>query len=65
MGRALLQDPDMRRFECGVCWTVYDPREGDAEWQVAPGTPFGSLPGHWTCPRCACERDRFLEIHDE
>ena len=54
----------MKRFECGVCWKVYDPRVGDEEWQVAPGTPFEALPPHWTCPRCAAERERFFEVDD-
>jgi len=52
------------RFECGVCWTIYDPAEGDAAWQVAPGTPFAELPAHWTCPCCGTERERFLELQD-
>jgi rubredoxin len=51
-------------YECGVCWTVYDPAAGDPVWQVAPGTPFAALPSHWTCPNCAAERDRFLELGD-
>jgi rubredoxin len=57
-------DPAMRRYECGVCWQVYDPAAGDPVWQVPPGTPFSSLPAHWSCPACAAERDRFLELDD-
>ena len=53
-----------RRFECGVCWEVYDPARGDPVWQVAPGTAFDRLPAHWSCPVCAAERDRFLEVDD-
>ena len=56
--------PQTRRFECGVCWEIYDPARGDPEWQVPPGTPFDALPAHWSCPRCAAERDRFLEVGD-
>lgn len=56
--------PEHRRYECGVCWEVYDPRLGDPVWQVPPGTPFDELPRHWTCPRCAAERERFLELPD-
>jgi rubredoxin len=51
-----------RRYECGVCWEIYDPAAGDPVWQVPPGTPFESLPAHWSCPVCAAERDRFLEL---
>ena len=53
-----------RRFECGVCWEVYDPARGDPEWQVPPGTAFEALPAHWTCPHCAAERERFLALDD-
>ena len=56
--------PANRRYECGVCWEVYDPALGDPAWQVAPGTPFDALPAHWSCPVCAAERDRFLELAD-
>jgi rubredoxin len=34
------------RFECGVCWQVYDPAVGDPVWQIAPGVPFEELPEH-------------------
>jgi rubredoxin len=53
------------RYECGVCWQVYDPAAGDPFWQVPPGTAFKDLPAHWSCPVCAAERDRFLELKDD
>ena len=56
--------PAARRYECGVCWTVYDPAAGDPEWQVEPGTPFDRLPEHWSCPNCAAERSKFLELEE-
>ena len=31
-------------MECGVCWTRYDPAEGDAVAQIPAGTPFSALP---------------------
>jgi rubredoxin len=65
VSQPLRREPDMRRFECGVCWDIYDPRQGDPVWQVPPGTPFEALPEHWSCPNCASERDRFLEIDNE
>ena len=48
--------------ECGICWYVYDPGEGDPMWQVPPGTPFEELPEHWSCPRCAGEKTRFMPV---
>jgi rubredoxin len=53
------------RLECRICWTVYDPAEGDAVWQVPPGTPFTSLPAHWSCPNCSATQDEFLVLHDD
>jgi len=53
-----------RRYECKVCWTVYDPAAGDPVWQIAPGTPFSHLPPHWTCPNCATEQSGFLPLDD-
>lgn len=52
------------RYECKVCWTVYDPAQGDPVWQIPPGTAFGALPPHWTCPNCATERSGFLALDD-
>lgn len=57
--------PRTRRYECGVCWAVYDPAAGDPLWQVEPGTPFEALPEHWSCPNCAAERTTFLVLGDD
>jgi rubredoxin len=50
-----------QRMECGVCWHVYDPAEGDAVWGVEPGTPFTELPEDWRCPHCDAPREKFLK----
>jgi len=52
------------RLECGVCWWVYDPAQGDEVWQIAPGTPFAELPGHWRCPVCDAPPDKFMVLSD-
>lgn len=59
------QDERLRpetRLECGVCWHVYDPAEGDATWDIPPGTAFADLPDHWRCPQCDNERSVFLPL---
>ena len=38
------QVPPDARLECKICWWVYDPAEGDAVWQIPPGTAFADLP---------------------
>jgi rubredoxin len=53
------------RYECGVCWHVYDPAEGDPVWQVAPGTRFEDLPEEWCCPNCDSPQARFMRVADD
>lgn len=50
--------------ECGICWYVYQPAQGDDVWQVPPGTPFEALPDDWRCPRCDSAKDRFLPLRE-
>ncbi|HMD73331.1 MAG TPA: rubredoxin [Steroidobacteraceae bacterium] len=54
----------VERWECAVCWTVYDPAEGDPVAQVAPGTPFAALPENWTCPNCEAPKHKFMVAID-
>ncbi len=53
------------RLECGICWWVYDPAEGDAAAAILPGIPFAELPEHWRCPRCDAPPDKFMVLRDE
>ncbi|WP_025038693.1 rubredoxin [Bradyrhizobium sp. DOA9] len=50
------------RLECGICWTVYDPADGDDVAQIAPGTPFAALPEEWHCPNCDAPKSKFMAI---
>jgi rubredoxin len=50
------------RMECGICWHVYDPADGDPVWQVEPGTPFADLPEDWRCPNCDAPRTKFMRL---
>jgi rubredoxin len=53
------------RMECGICWTIYDPAEGDAVAQIVAGTPFAGLPEDWHCPNCDAPRSKFMAVeHD-
>ena len=57
--------PLTTRFECGVCWWVYAPDDGEPVWQIPPGTPFLALPAHWTCPQCEGAAEQFMVIGGE
>lgn len=51
-------------MECKICWTPYDPAEGDDTRQIGPGTAFLDLPDDWTCPGCSAPRAQFLVRED-
>lgn len=51
-------------MECKICWTPYDPAEGDDSRQILPGTPFLDLPEDWTCPGCSAPKAQFLVRED-
>ena len=51
-------------MECKVCWTPYDPAEGDEIRQIDPGTPFAALPEDWSCPNCSAPAAQFLVRED-
>ncbi|WP_413720823.1 [NiFe]-hydrogenase assembly chaperone HybE [Silicimonas sp. MF1-12-2] len=51
-------------MECKICWTPYDPTEGDDTRQVEPGTPFTDLPHDWSCPNCSAPKEQFMVLED-
>ena len=57
-------ESDDDKMECGICWRVYDPAEGDAVWQIPAGTPFASLPEDWKCPNCDAPQSKFMRLGD-
>ena len=51
-------------MECKICWTPYEPAEGDDTRQVEPGTPFAALPEDWSCPNCSAPKEQFMVLED-
>jgi rubredoxin len=47
------------KWKCVVCGYIYDPKKGDAESNVDPGTPFEDMEDDWTCPDCGGAKDGF------
>ena len=55
---------DQTKMECKICWYVYDPAQGDAQWLIPAGTPFSALPVHWRCPNCDGDSEQFMVLID-
>ncbi|MCQ2972081.1 MAG: rubredoxin [archaeon] len=49
----------MDKYVCKVCGYIYDPADGDAMADIAPGTAFEDLPEDWTCPLCSVAKSNF------
>lgn len=47
------------KYRCKICGYVYDPKVGDPERGIAPGTPFSEIPDDWKCPICAAAKSEF------
>jgi rubredoxin len=52
----------MTKYRCTVCGYIYDPREGDPDNGINPGTAFEDLPATWVCPECGVGKDMFEKI---
>jgi rubredoxin len=48
------------KWECTVCGYIYDPKIGDPEHGIEPGTSFQALPDDWVCPVCGAPKDQFV-----
>ena len=51
-------------MECKICWSPYDPAEGDDFRQIDPGTPFTALPTDWSCPNCSAPKEQIMVLED-
>jgi rubredoxin len=52
----------MDQWECEACGWIYDPKVGDPENGIEPGTPFEELPDDWVCPECGVGKEYFHRI---
>lgn len=53
-----------RRYRCVVCEHIYDPREGDPQSGIKPGTLFEDISDDWVCPECGAMKSDF-EVMDD
>jgi rubredoxin len=54
----------MAKYECSVCGYIYDPKLGDPDGGIAPGTPFEEIPDDWVCPVCGAEKSQFEKVEE-
>ncbi|MDR0885899.1 MAG: acyl-CoA dehydrogenase family protein [Clostridiales Family XIII bacterium] len=52
--------PLNKPWTCNGCGYEYDPRLGDPENDVTPGTLFQNLPDSWICPECGEDKEQFI-----
>lgn len=49
-------------YECRSCGYVYEPRKGDGQNKIPPGTLFEELPNTWRCPVCGVGKAQFMNV---
>jgi flavin reductase (DIM6/NTAB) family NADH-FMN oxidoreductase RutF/rubredoxin len=52
----------MAKYKCTVCGYIYDPKLGDPDGGIKPGTPFEEIPDDWVCPVCGASKDQFEKV---
>lgn len=57
-------DKDTQKFLCPPCGYIYDPKEGDPDGGVKPGTPFEDVPDSWVCPLCGLPKSAFVPVEE-
>jgi rubredoxin len=50
------------RWKCRKCSFIYDPRVGDPDGGIPPGTPFEQIPDSWRCPVCGVTKRDFYSL---
>ena len=53
---------DMLKYKCNICGYIYDPKLGDPESNIKPGTSFEDLPDNWHCPVCGAGKKAFKKL---
>ncbi len=55
----------MSKWRCTVCDYIYDPRAGDPDNGVEPGTAWENVPDDWVCPICSVGKELFEEVIEQ
>lgn len=54
----------MEKYICEPCSYVYDPKLGDPDEDIAPGTAFADIPEDWVCPVCSVGKEFFVVFEE-
>ena len=57
--KEIKEEKKMDIYVCDVCGYKYDPKKGDPDNGVKPGTKFEDLPDDWVCPVCGAPKTSF------
>lgn len=52
----------MDTYVCTICGWEYDPKAGDPDNGIAPGTAFEDLPDDFLCPVCGVGKEQFEKL---
>ncbi len=58
------EDGILTIFQCSICGYDYDPKVGDPDRGIPPGTRFEDLPADWVCPICGAEKALFHALQN-
>ena len=53
---------DKPTYKCPACGYVYDPKVGDPDSGIAPGSAFEDIPDDWVCPVCGMDKSDFIKV---
>jgi rubredoxin len=60
--KSLAREGHMMIYACELCGYEYNPKAGDPENGIVPGTDFEDLPEDWVCPLCGATKVDFEAI---
>lgn len=50
------------KYICELCGYEYDPKVGDEDNGIEPGTDFEDVPEDWVCPLCGATKEDFEAV---
>ncbi len=59
-----LKEGEVEVYRCMACGYIYDPKIGDPDSGIAPGTAFEDIPDTWVCPLCGVSKDMFEKVEE-